>query len=357
MSLLFTPYKIRNLELKNRIVVSPMCQYSAKDGVPDDWHLVHLGSRAVGGAGLVFCEATGITPEGRISLGDLGIWNETQVQAFKKITDFIKAQNAVAGIQIAHAGRKASTKVPWQGHGGIQKSEGGWTPIAPSAISYSDKYIEPKELSKDEMDELLESFFRCTRNALKAGFQVIEIHMAHGYLLNEFLSPLSNHRTDEYGGSLENRMRFPLKVASGVREIWPKDLPVFVRISASDWIQGGWDIEDSIEFSKKLKEVGIDLVDCSSGGMSGEQKIKVGPGYQVHFSEGVKKNAKIATGAVGIITDAKQAEEILKKGQADLIFIAREFLRDAYWPLHAAKELGVDVSWPVQYERAKHPSI
>lgn len=333
-----------------------MCQYSAEDGVPNDWHLVHLGSRAVGGAALVIAEATGVSPEGRITDGDLGIWNDTQAQAFKKITDFIKAQNSIPGIQIAHAGRKASTKIPWVGHGGVQKSEGGWTPLAPSAVAYSDSYILPKEMTKAEIEKLKEDFFQATRNALKAGFQVLEIHMAHGYMLNEFLSPLANKRTDEYGGSLENRMNLPLQVAQGIREIWPKDLPVFARISAKDWVDGGWDVEDSIAFSKRLKEIGIDLVDCSSGGVDQHQKIKVVPGYQVDLSDAVRNKANIPTGAVGIITEAKQAEEILKQGQADLIFIARELLRDPYWPLHAAKILGDDIPWPNQYARAKNPS-
>ena len=356
-NILFSPFKIRNLELKNRIVVSPMCQYSATDGVPNDWHLVHLGSRAVGGAGVVMVEATGVEPDGRISPGDLGIWSDKQVQEFKKITSFIKSQNSIPAIQIAHAGRKASTHIPWQGHGKVSESDGGWTPVAPSAVKYSENYPQPKELTKSEILKLKDKFVSATKNALTAGFQIVEIHMAHGYLLNEFLSPLTNKRSDEYGGSLENRMRFPLEVAAAMREIWPKDLPVFVRISATDWVEGGWTLEDSVVFAKKLKEIGIDLVDTSSGGTSPEQKIKIGAGYQVHLSDGVKKGAGIATGAVGIITEAKQAEDILQNKQADLIFIARELLRDPYWPLHAARELGVDVPWPNQYLRAKDPSI
>ena len=352
-SKLFSPIKFRELELKNRIVVSPMCQYSAINGVPNQWHMVHLGSRAVGGAAVVFCEATGVSAEGRISPGDTGIWNEDQTTAFAEIVKFIRSQNCIAGIQIAHAGRKASTARPWEGHNTVSKDQGGWTPVAPSAIPFDKNSLVPKEMSVQEIQKVTEEFATAASNALKAGFQIAEIHMAHGYLLNEFLSPLSNRRSDEYGGSIENRMRFPIEVAEKIRKIWPAKWPVFVRISTTDWVDGGWTLDDSIIFCKKLKEIGIDLIDCSSGGSSADAKIKAGPGYQVPFSEGVKKGAQIETGAVGIITEAHQAEEILQKGQADLIFMAREFLRDPYWPLHAAKILGEDIPWPKQYERAK----
>ena len=338
---LFSPVKFRELELKNRIVVSPMCMYSATDGVPNNWHLVHLGSRAVGGAGLVVCEATSVSPVGRISPADLGIWNQQQVEAFQPITGFIKSQNAVPAIQLAHAGRKAT---------------GVGTPIAPSAIPFSNSSAMPHAMTLSDLNQVLAEFETAAKHALQAGFLVAEIHMAHGYLLNEFLSPLSNHRTDEYGGSIENRMRFPLQVAQAIRKIWPENLPVFIRISATDWVSGGWTIEDSVVLSRKSKEIGIDLMDCSSGGSSPDAVIKSGPGYQVEFAERIRHGADIATGAVGMITDAHQAEEILQSSKADLIFIAREFLRDSYWPLHAATALGESVAWPKQYERAKpHP--
>lgn len=350
---LFSSFKMRELVLKNRIVVSPMCQYSATDGVPDNWHLVHLGSRAVGGAALVICEATGVSAEARISLGDLGIWNENQISAFSEITQFIKLQNSIPGIQLAHAGRKASTGRPWEGHTAVPFNQGGWQPIAPSAIPYDNQMHTPREMTETDIKIVFEQFIQAAKNALKAGFQVAELHMAHGYLLNEFLSPISNKRRDQFGGTLENRMRFPLQVADGIRKIWPQEWPVLVRISATDWVEGGWTLEDSIQFAKNLKSIGIDLIDCSSGGISPLQKIKAAPGYQVHLSEGVRKAAAIPTGAVGIITEAKQAEEILQTGQADVIIMARELLRDPYWPLHAARVLNADIKWPLQYERAK----
>lgn len=350
---LFSKIKIRDIEFKNRIFVSPMCQYSAKDGVPNHWHLVHLGSRAVGGASLVICEATGVSPEGRISLGDTGIWNETQVKAWQEITDFIKSQNSVPGIQIAHAGRKASTNIPWEEKKLIEKADGGWIPLAPSAVPFSKHSLTPKEMTAQEIGLVREQFVKAAFNSMKAGFQVVEIHMAHGYLLHEFLSPISNQRTDQYGGSLENRMRLPLEIAKEIRKNWPEQWPVLVRISASDWVDGGWSIEDSVKFSVELKNLGIDVIDCSSGGMTPDAKIPVGPGYQVAFAETIRKKSDIPTAAVGIITEAKQAEEILQKGQADFILMAREFLRDPYWPLHAAKTLGEDIPWPNQYMAAK----
>jgi len=358
MSLLFTPLKLRELEFKNRIFVSPMCQYSAREGVPNEWHLVHLGSRAVGGAGLVLTEATAISPEGRISAEDTGLWNEEQTKAFKPIVDFIKSQGARAGIQLAHAGRKASNKAPWFGSGPLSLSEGGWVPVGPSALPFSPSSPRPREMNEADMKKVIQDFINATQRSRQAGFEVIEIHMAHGYLLNEFLSPLANQRRDSYGGSLENRMRFPLEVARAVRDNWPTTLPLFVRISATDWVEGGWDVNDSVVFAKELKNCGIDLMDCSSGGNSAHAKIDAKPGYQVPFAERVRKEAGLPTAAVGLITTARHAEEILKSGQADAVFLARELLRDPYWPLRAAHELNFSAPWPKQYERAayrRHP--
>ncbi len=350
---LFSTFKIRALEFRNRIFISPMCQYSATDGVPNDWHFVHLGSRAVGGAALVIVEATGVTAEGRISPGDLGIWNDTQVEAFKRITSFIAVQGAVPGIQLAHAGRKASTPLQWLGERSLSPEEGGWQPVAPSPIPFAEGYAIPHELTKSEITDLVTRFVEATGRALAAGFKVIEIHMAHGYLLHEFLSPLSNQRRDEFGGDLEGRMKFPLQVARAVRKAWPSDLPLFVRISASDWVEGGWDLKQSIVFSKQLREIGIDLIDCSSGGNVRGARIPTGPGYQVPFASAIRKEAGITTAAVGMITEPQQAEEILQRGDADVIVMARALLRDPYWPLHAAHSLSVDLPWPIQYNRAK----
>lgn len=330
-----------------------MCQYSAKDGIPNDWHLVHLGSRAVGGAGLVITEATAVSPEGRISPADTGIWSDEHLKAFKRITDFVKSHGAAAGIQLAHAGRKASTKVPWEGEGEVTLSDGGWQTIAPSVAKFSDNYPLPKEMEHADIKMVVEQFADAAERSLAAGFQVAEIHSAHGYLLHQFLSPLSNHRKDEFGGRLENRMRLPLEVAKTVREIWPSELPVFIRISATDWIEGGWDLPQSVEFSKELKKIGIDLVDCSSGGVAPGAKIPIAPGYQVKFAEEIRKQTGIMTGAIGLITDAVQAENIIAAGQADVIIMAREFLRDPYFPLHAAKTLGDEPQYPKQYLRAK----
>ncbi len=350
---LFSTLKIRGLEFRNRIFVSPMCQYSATDGVPNDWHFVHLGSRAVGGAALVIAEATGVTPEGRISPGDLGIWNDEQVKAFKRITSFIIAQGAVPGIQLAHAGRKGSMPLQWIDQRVLQASQGGWQTVAPSPIPFDEGYSTPHGLSKSEISELVKKFAEAAHRALAAGFKVIEIHMAHGYLLHEFLSPLSNQRKDEYGGTLEGRMKFPLQVAEAVRNAWPSDLPLFVRISSTDWAEGGWDLQQSIEFARQLKETEIDLIDCSSGGNIRGAKIPLGPGYQVPFASAIRKETGIATAAVGLITEPQQAEDILQRGDADAIVLARAFLRDPYWPLHAAQELSVDIPWPIQYMRAK----
>jgi 2,4-dienoyl-CoA reductase-like NADH-dependent reductase (Old Yellow Enzyme family) len=353
MSKLFAPLKLRSVEFRNRIFVSPMCQYSCTDGLPTDWHLVHLGSRAVGGAGLVVVEATAVTPEGRISPHDTGIWNDAQAGAFGRIASFISDQGAVPGIQLAHAGRKASTAQPWKGGGPIPPGEGGWQPVSASPIPFAEGYPTPHELSKPEMNELVTRYADAARRAAKAGFKALEIHMAHGYLLHQFLSPLSNTRNDEFGKTLEGRMEFPLQVAQAVRNTWPEDLPLSVRISATDWVEDGWDIEQSIALSRSLKNTGVDLIDCSSGGLVSYAKVPASPGYQVHFAEVIRQEAAIATGAVGLITEPDQAEQIVGSGKADAVLLARGMLRDPYWPLHAAKALGVDVPWPVQYLRAK----
>jgi 2,4-dienoyl-CoA reductase-like NADH-dependent reductase (Old Yellow Enzyme family) len=353
VSKLFSTYKLRDLEFKNRVFVSPMCQYSSRDGMPTDWHLVHLGSRAVGGAGLVTVEATAVSPEGRISPADSGIWSDAHAEAFKSIARFIKEQNSIPAIQLAHAGRKASTDVPWRGGKGLKESEGGWQTLAPTAVPFADDYPLPREMTLDQIKETIKQFADAARRSLEAGFEVVEIHMAHGYLLHEFLSPLSNLRQDEYGGSFAARTRFPLQVAEAVRDVWPASLPLFVRISATDWAEGGWDLPQSIEFSRQLKLRGVDLVDCSSGGLIPNVKIPVGPGYQVPFAAEIRKDAEVATAAVGMISEAKQAEEIIAGEQADVVFLARAMLRDPYWALHAARELGVDVAWPIQYGRAK----
>lgn len=353
MSKLFEKFKLRDIEFRNRIWVSPMCQYSSIEGMPTDWHLVHLGSRAVGGAGLVVMEATAVSPEGRISPSDAGIWSDAHAEAYKPITEFIKSQGAIAGIQIAHAGRKASTAEPWNGGKEVTEEDGGWQTVAPSALRFAEDYPMPREMTKDDIEKATNDFVSAAKRSVEAGFEVIEIHAAHGYLFHEFLSPLSNKRTDEYGGSLENRMRFPLDVASKVREAIPENLPVFARISATDWTEGGWDLEQSIEFCKRLKEIGIDLIDCSTGGNVPNAKIPVAPNYQVPFAAEIREKAEIATAAVGMITEAKQAEEILQTGKADAIFMARQFLREPYFPFHAAYELGETIDYvPKQYGRA-----
>jgi 2,4-dienoyl-CoA reductase-like NADH-dependent reductase (Old Yellow Enzyme family) len=352
VSVLFSPLKLRNVTFRNRIFVSPMCQYSSHDGFPTDWHLVHLGSRAVGGAGLVLMEATAVAPWGRISPADSGIWSEALGEAFSSLTSFVKSQGAVPGVQLAHAGRKASTRVPWQGTGQAGEREGGWRPVAPSPLPFDEDDVVPKELTAEEIASLVERFSDAARFARLGGFEAVEIHMAHGYLLHQFLSPLSNRRTDEYGGPLENRMRFPLAVAKAVREAWPAHLPLFVRISSTDWVEGGWDLEQSVEFARRLKAIGVDLVDCSSGGAAPHAKIPLGPGYQVPFAEAIRRDAGVPTGAVGLVTEPAQAEEIVASGKADAVFLARQLLRDPYWPLHAAEALGVRAGWPVQYLRA-----
>ncbi|WP_374166837.1 NADPH dehydrogenase NamA [Arcticibacter sp. MXS-1] len=353
MAHLFTPLRIREVELKNRIAVSPMCQYSAEDGFLNDWHFVHLGSRAVGGAGLVIVEATAVAPEGRITPSDLGIWKEEHIGPLKRAVDFIHSQGSVAGIQLAHAGRKASKSSPWNGDRYLSAEEGGWQTVAPSALPFSEGDRLPHALTPEDIEKVIISFHAAAFRAVKAGFKVLEIHAAHGYLLHEFLSPLSNFRTDGYGGSFDNRIRLLLEVTEAVRQAWPPELPLFVRISSTDWVEGGWTAGDSVKLAKVLKEKGVDLIDCSSGGNIPNVKIPAGPDYQVEFAEKVRKEAAIMTGAVGIITEPQQAENILGSGRADLILLAREMLRDPYFPLHAAKALGADISWPVQYERAK----
>jgi 2,4-dienoyl-CoA reductase-like NADH-dependent reductase (Old Yellow Enzyme family) len=349
---LFEPFRLRDTELQNRIVVSPMCEYSAKDGHPTSWHMVHLGSRAVGGAALVFTEATGVSAIGRISPVDTGIYLDSHVDAWRPIVQFINEQGALSGIQLAHAGRKASTAAPWLGGAPIPPSDGGWTPVAPSALPFDTGYNLPKGLSIAEIDQVVADFAAGARRALQAGFQVVEIHSAHGYLLHEFLSPFSNQRTDDYGGSFENRVRLLLRVASTMREIWPEKQPVFVRISATDWKEGGWDLPQSIELARQLRHVGVDLIDVSSGGAIPNVRIPFGPGYQVGFAEAIRREAGIPTGAVGMISEPTQAETILRNGQADIVLLARELLRDPYWPRRAAQILGVKIKPPVQYERA-----
>ncbi|MGA3015587.1 MAG: NADH:flavin oxidoreductase/NADH oxidase [Bryobacteraceae bacterium] len=352
MSALLTPFALREILFRNRIAVSPMCQYSSEDGFANDWHLVHLGSRAVGGAALVMTEAAAVEARGRISPQDLGIWKDEHGEFLARIAAFVRQQGAVAGIQLAHAGRKASTRRPWDGDGVIPESDGGWRAVAPSAIPFNPGDPAPAELSKAEIRGIVDAFVAAARRALRAGFQVAEIHAAHGYLVHEFLSPLSNQRTDEYGGAFENRIRLAREVAEAVRAVWPAGLPLFVRISATDWAPGGWDIDESVELARRLKAVGVDLIDCSSGGAVPHQKIALGPGYQVPFAARIRKEAGVATGAVGMITTPRQAEEILSAGQADLVLLAREFLRDPYFPLHAAKALGGEVKPPSQYLRA-----
>jgi 2,4-dienoyl-CoA reductase-like NADH-dependent reductase (Old Yellow Enzyme family) len=350
---LFSLLNIRDVTFRNRIAVSPMCQYSCEDGFATDWHLVHLGSRAVGGAALVIAEATAVEARGRISPADLGLWKDEQIAPLARIADFIRSQGAVAGIQLAHAGRKASTHKPWVKRGAfIPENEDGWRPVAPSPIPFRENEPAPIELNRTEIRGIIDAFAAAAQRALTAGFQLIEIHGAHGYLINEFLSPLSNHRVDEYGGSFDGRMRFLLEVIEAVRRVWPYSLPLFLRISASDWVDGGWTPSDSAELARRVKPLGVDLIDCSSGGLVPHAKIHLGPGYQVPFAEHVRREGGILTGAVGLITEAQQADAIIRNGQADMVLLAREFLRDPYFPLHAARELGVEVTPPVQYGRA-----
>jgi len=355
---LFTPLTIRKITFPNRIAVSPMCEYSCVDGFANDWHFVHLGSRAVGGAGLVIAEASAVTADGRITHGDLGIWKDEHIEPFRRTTAFIKSQGAVPGIQLAHAGRKASCHLPWDGGKAIAPGQtNGWQVVAPSPIPFLEGDPKPHELTIDEIGEIVDAFAAAARRSLDAGFEVIELHGAHGYLNNEFLSPLSNHRTDEYGGSFENRTRFSLEVIKAIRaEIGP-DVPLFMRISATDWMPGGWTIEDSVELARLAAAAGVDLIDASSGGSSASAKIAVGPGYQVPFAKQIRAEAGVLTGAVGVITEPEQANAIVQNGEADLVLLAREFLRDPYFPMHAAQRLGVAVHAPKQYLRAFHGSV
>jgi 2,4-dienoyl-CoA reductase-like NADH-dependent reductase (Old Yellow Enzyme family) len=353
MAHLFDPLSIRDLTFANRVFVSPMCEYSSTDGYANDWHFVHLGSRAVGGAGLVLTEATAIVPEGRISPQDLGIWSDDHIAPLARIVRFIHEQGSVAGMQLAHAGRKASTYRPWEGLGTVPENAGGWTNVvAPSALAFADHYPVPQALTSDGIQEIVAAFAEAARRACEAGFRVIEIHAAHGYLIHEFLSPLSNRRQDAYGGSFENRTRLLREIVAAVRSSWPERAPLFVRISATDWVDGGWDIQQSVELARALKEIGVDLIDCSSGGNVAHAKIPLGPGYQTTFAEQIRRESGIMTGTVGMIVSPTQAEHVVATRQADAVIIAREFLRDPYWPLRAARELGQSISWPVQYLRA-----
>ncbi|MGB6429607.1 MAG: NADH:flavin oxidoreductase/NADH oxidase [Candidatus Acidiferrales bacterium] len=352
MAQIFEPVTIRGITLANRVVVSPMCEYSSIDGFANEWHLVHLGSRAVGGAGLVFTEATAVTPEGRISPEDLGIWKDAHIEFLARIVRFLKSQGAVPGMQLAHAGRKGSTRTPWLGYGAIPVSEGGWVPVAPSAVAYSDDYPMPQALTIEGIRGVVAAFAQAAQRALEAGFRVIEIHAAHGYLLHEFFSPLSNFRKDEYGGSFENRTRIAYEVVAAIRAVIPESLPLFIRISATDWKKGGWDLDQAVELAKQLAPLGVDLVDCSSAGLVQDQEVVAGPGFQVPFAARIRRDAGVKTGTVGLIETKEQVAEILAKDHADLVFMAREFLRDPYWVLRAARELKQSMSWPVQYLRA-----
>ena len=349
---LFAPFTLRDVTFRNRIAVSPMCQYSSRDGFAGHWHLVHLGSRAAGGAALVMMEATAVEARGRISPGDMGIWKDDHVAFLRQIAGFIDEQGSVAGIQLAHAGRKASVTPPWSGGAVIPAAEGGWQTVAPSPIPFRPDDPAPAELSPAGIADIVRAFRAAACRALEAGFRVIEIHSAHGYLSHEFLSPLSNHRQDQYGGAFDNRIRFTLEICSAVREVWPERLPLFLRISSTDWVPGGWDIADSVELARRVRPLGVDLIDCSSGGLEMQQQIPLAPGYQVPFAERIRREAGIAAGAVGLITTPHQADEIVRSGKADLVLLAREFLRDPYFPLHAARALGVEIKPPVQYSRA-----
>lgn len=353
MANLFSPLKIKNIELKNRIIVSPMCEYSSVDGFANDWHLVHLGSRAVGGAALIFTEATAVSPEGRISPDDLGIWKDEHIPFLRRITEFIEKQGSIPGMQLAHAGRKSSMSSPWKGNKLISMEDGGWQTSGPSAVTYKSGYSIPKEMSVADIKKAVQDFQDAALRAKKAGFKVLELHGAHGYLINEFLSPASNFRTDEYGGSFENRIRFLLEIIESVRKVWTEENPLFLRISATDWSDKGWKEEDSIKLSEIVKTKTIDLMDCSTGGNVPDIKIPLKPMYQLSFAENIKRATGIMTGAVGLITTPQEANSIIEEGKADVVLMAREFLRNPYFPLSAANELGVDVPWPNQYERAK----
>jgi 2,4-dienoyl-CoA reductase-like NADH-dependent reductase (Old Yellow Enzyme family) len=350
---LFEPLALRSVTLRNRIVVAPMCQYSATDGFAADWHLVHLGSRAVGGAGALLVEATAVTPEGRISPQDLGLWKDGHIQPLARVAAFLEEQGAVAGIQLGHAGRKASARRPWEGSGAVPPVEGGWTPLGPGDEAFSPAYARPQAMTEVDIAGVVESFRTAARRARHAGFRLVEVHAAHGYLLHQFLSPLVNRRTDRYGGAFANRARLTLEVTRAVRGVWPDELPVWVRLSATDWAEGGWDVEQSVQLAALLREEGVDLVDVSSGGAVAHQKMDPRPGYQVPFAERLRREAGVRTGAVGLITEPEHADAILRAGQADVILLARVELRQPYWPLHAAHRLGAEVAWPPQYLRGK----
>jgi 2,4-dienoyl-CoA reductase-like NADH-dependent reductase (Old Yellow Enzyme family) len=354
MAHLFQPLRLGGVELPNRIAVSPMCQYSCSEGLANEWHLVHLGARAVGRAGLVMAEATAVTPEARISPKDLGLWSDAHIEPLRRVFSFIAREGSVPGIQLAHAGRKASTSEPWKGGRPVGPEDGGWVPIfAPSAIAFTDGFQVPQALTVSQISTVVQAFVLAAQRAEAAGAKVIEIHSAHGYLLHSFLSPLSNHRNDEYGGTFENRTRILREVVTSIRSVWPEQYPLFVRISATDWTEGGWTVEESVALAKILKSLGVNVVDCSSGGAVPHVKIPVGPGYQAAFAQRIRCESGMSTGAVGMITDPAQADHIIRTGQADLVFLARQLLREPYWPLHAARALGQEVQWPPQYERAK----
>ncbi|HKD16127.1 MAG TPA: NADH:flavin oxidoreductase/NADH oxidase [Candidatus Angelobacter sp.] len=354
MSHLFEPLRFRDIEFSNRIFVSPMCQYSCENGFANDWHFVHLATRAIGRAALVMAEATAVTSDSRISPKDLGIWSDAHIEPLRRIVAFIEQQNSVPGIQLAHAGRKASTSEPWKGGHPLSPAEGGWTPIdAPSAIPFAEGYQTPHAMTVSQIASVVDAFAKAAQRAMVAGAKLMEIHSAHGYLLHSFLSPLSNHRTDQYGGSFENRIRILSDVITAVRKVWPERYPLSVRISCTDWVDGGWSIDDAVALARILKGLGADLIDCSSGGILPGIKIPLGPGYQVPFAERIRREAEISTIAVGMITEPVQADHIIRTGQADAVMLARQFLRQPYWPLHAAHVLGHDIKWPAQYERAR----
>jgi 2,4-dienoyl-CoA reductase-like NADH-dependent reductase (Old Yellow Enzyme family) len=350
---LFDPLTLRSVTLRNRIAVSPMCQYSSQDGMANEWHLVHLGSRAVGGAGAVFVEATAVTPEGRISPGDMGLWSDAHGAPLARIAAFIEAQGAVPGIQIAHAGRKGSVAPPWEGGAAVPLAGGGWIPLGPSPERFGPAYHEPRAMTAADLERVVEAFRFAARRAHAAGFRLLEIHAAHGYLIHQFLSPLVNRRTDRYGGPFENRVRLALEVVRAVRSEWPSRLPLSVRVSATDWAEGGWDLDACVDLARRLRDEGADVIDCSSGGAVAHQKVDLRPGYQVPFAARIRREAGVRTAAVGLITGPEQAESIVRAGEADLVLLAREELRSPYWPLHAARSLGVDVPWPPQYLRGK----
>ena len=354
MSHLFDPLTLRSLTLSNRIVVSPMCQYSSVDGFSNDWHVVHLGARAVGGAALVMTEATAVTADGRISPQDLGIYDDRHVEGLAHCVRVVHAQKTLAGTQLAHAGRKGSTARPWEGGGVVAAAQGGWQPVGPTETPFADNYPAPRAATTADIAAIVEAFTNAARRALEAGFDVVELHAAHGYLIHEFLSPLVNTRTDDYGGSYDNRVRLCLEIVDAVRGVWPARLPLLVRISATDWKEGGWDLDQAVELARRLRALGVDLIDCSSGGAVHDQQITVGPGYQVPFAERIRRDAGVPTGAVGLITRAEQADAIITRGQADIVLLARELLRDPYWPLHAADHLAQKIPWPPQYLRAAH---